>query len=31
MQIHLSILENILYFNVQVSGQDYNVQVKYTQ
>ena len=26
-QIHLSTLEKILYFNVQVSGQDYNVQV----
>ena len=26
-QIHLSILEKILYFKVQVSSQDYNVQV----
>ena len=26
-QIHLSTLEKVLYFNVQVSGQDYNVHV----
>ena len=26
-QIQLSTLEKILYYNVQVSGQDYNVQV----
>ena len=26
-QIHLSTLEKILYFNVQVSGQDYDVHV----
>ena len=25
-QIHLSTLEKILYFNMQLSGQDYNVQ-----
>ena len=28
-QVHLSTLEKILYCNVQVSGQDYNVQVKH--
>ena len=26
-QIHLSTLEKILYFNVQVSSQDYNIHV----
>ena len=29
-QIYLSILEKIFYFNVQVSGQDYNVHVDQT-
>ena len=26
-QIHLSTLEKVLYFNVQVSGQDYSIHV----
>ena len=26
-QIHLSTLEKVLYLNVQVSGQDYNVRI----